>query len=398
VGDRGSGLAEGSAVPLGSVVTAAATTYVHKGQSAARIAAGLIDSFRSARSPSAGLVFLGGSLGDRVQDIAEALAQAGLGFPLLVASGSGVITERGELEAEPAATALAFRGGSPEAIVTTAANHDDAASALANRLTALSRGSLSTALVFVQAKGFSVDAIEPLLSAKTANLVGAGTPDAAPIAAIDREGRLGLGILGALLMRGLTPARIRSSPACRLLMPLRPITAARGPLLSEIAGTPALEVLQGAAAGLEGQPLILTVLAPEPKPDEGGRSELIVRGIQGVDPARQAIVLSGELKTGWRVAFAVRDAAAARADLELCTRDLARESAGAAPLFGVYVSCSGRGSALYDSPDVDLRVLRGRFPEVPLIGLHSAFEIAPFDGRAAVHFYTGVLALFTAPS
>jgi small ligand-binding sensory domain FIST len=379
-------------------VTGAATTFVHKGQSPARVAAGLVDSFRGARSPSAGLVFLGGSLGDRVQEVGEALAQAALGFPILVASGAGVITERGELEAEPAATGLAFRGGKPEAIVTTAGTHDDAASALATRLSALGRGSPATALVFTQSEGFSVDSIEPLLSAKTANIVGAGTPDAAPIAAIDREGRLGLGMLGALLMRGLSPARIRSSPACRLLMPLRPITAARGPLLSEIGGEPALEVLQSAAAGLEGQPLVLTVLAPEPSADEGARSELIVRGIQGVDPARQAIVLSGELKPGWRVAFAVRDAAAARADLELCTRDLARETAGAAPIFGVYVSCSGRGSALYDSPDVDLRVLRGRFPDVPLIGLHSAFEIAPFDGRTAVHFYTGVLALFTAPS
>jgi small ligand-binding sensory domain FIST len=375
-----------------------ATTFVHKGQNPARIAVSLVESFRGARSPSAGLVFLGGSLGDRVQEIGEVLAKAGLGIPLLLAAGSGVITERGELEAEPAATGLAFRGGTPEAIVTTAATHDDAASALATRLTALSRGGLATALVFAQAEGFSVDAIEPLLAAKTANIVGAGTPDTAPIVAIDREGRLGLGILGALLMRGLSPARVRSSPACRLLMPLRPITAARGPLLSEIGGEPALEVLQAAAKGLEGQPLILTVLAPEPKEDEGARSELIVRGIQGVDPARQAIVLSGELKTGWRVAFAVRDAAAARADLELCTRDLARESAGAAPIFGVYVSCSGRGTALYDSPDVDLRVLRSRFPEVPLIGLHSAFEIAPFDGTTAVHFYTGVLALFTAPS
>jgi len=379
-------------------VTGSAVTFVHKGQSAARVAAGLVESFRGFRQASAGLVFLGGSLGDRVQEIAEPLATAALGFPLLVASGAGVISERGELENEPAACALAFRGGKPEAIVTTAANHDDAAAALATRLAALGRGQGSTALVFAQSEGFSVDSIEPLLDARTANLIGAGTQGSAPIAAIDREGRLGLGMLGALLMRGLTPARVRSSPACRLLMPLRPITAARGPLLSEIAGEPALEVLKGAAAGLEGQPLVLTVLAPETTPQDSARSELIVRGIQGVDPARQAIVLSGELKPGWRVAFAVRDGAAARADLELCMRDLGREVAGAAPLFGVYLSCAGRGTPLHDGPDVDLRIVRGRFPDVPLVGMHSAFEIAPFDGRPAVHFYTGVLALFTAPS
>jgi small ligand-binding sensory domain FIST len=250
----------------------------------------------------------------------------------------------------------------------------------------------------VRAEGFSLESLEPLLSARTASLIGAGTPGSAPIAAVDREGRLELGRLGALLMRGLTPARVRSSPACRLLTPLRPITAARGPLLLEIGGERALEVLKGAAEDLVGQPLILTMLAPETTPPDQIRGELIVRGIQGVDPARGAIVLSGELKVGWRVAFAVRDAASARNDLELCARELARETGGAAPAFGLYLSCAGRGSSLYGSPDVDLRVLRGRFPEVPFVGLHSAFEIAPFDGTPSVHFYTGVIALFTRPS
>lgn len=379
-------------------MAAPAVTFLQRGPNAVRVAAGLVDGFRSFPAASAGLVFLGGPLGERVEDVAGVFGEAELGFPVLIASGAGVISERGELEGEAAATALAFRGGTPEAIVTAGPNHDEAASALANRLSALGRSQGSTALVFARAEGFGVDSIEPLLAARTANIVGAGTPGPAPVAAVDREGRVGLGILGALLMRGLTPARVRSSPGCRLLMPLRPITAARGPLLSEIGGERALEVLQSAAAGLEGQPLILCVIAPEHAAGEGARSELVVRGIQGVDPARGAIVLSGELKLGWRVAFAVRDATAARADLELCTRDLAREAAGAAPLFGVYVSCAGRGTELYENPDVDLRILRARFPEIPLIGLHSAFEIAPFEGRAAVHFYTGVLALFTAPS
>jgi len=385
-------------VPIGSDVAAPAVTFLQRGPNAVRVAAGLVDGFRSFVGASAGLIFLGGALGERVEEVAGVCAGAELGFPVLVAAGAGVISERGEVEGEPAATALVFRGGRPEALVTAGSNHDEAASALALRLAALGRGQGATALVFARAEGFGVDSIEPLFAARTANIVGAGTPGAAPVAAVDREGRVGLGILGALLTRGLTPARVRSSPGCRLLMPLRPITSARGPLLSEIGGERALEVLQSVAAGLEGQPLILCVLAPEGSSEESPRSNLLVRGIQGVDPARGAIVLSGDLRPGWRVAFAVRDAAAARADLELCARELARETAGAAPLFGVYVSCAGRGTELYETPDVDLRILRSRFPEIPLVGLHSAFEIAPFEGRAAVHFYTGVLALFTAPS
>jgi len=293
---------------------------------------------------------------------------------------------------------LVFRGGRPEAVVTRAPNHDDAATLLAARLSEGTRGVTSTAFVCMRAEGFGVDSLDPLRAVRSVSLFGAGTPGPAPIAAVTRDGEVELGIQGALLAKGLTPARVRSSPACRLLTPLRPITAARGPLLSEIAGAPALDVLKNAAEDLAGQPLILMVLAPEHTPEDAARSELLVRGIQGVDPARRAIVLSGELEVGWRVAFAVRDATSARADLELCARELAREAGGAAPLFGIYVSCASRGASLYGSPDVDLRVIRGRFPEMPLIGLHSAFEIAPFEGKPSVHFYTGVMALFTRPS
>jgi small ligand-binding sensory domain FIST len=362
------------------------------------VGAGLTEFFRTFGPDGAGLVFLSGSLGARVEAVSEVLAGAGLGMPLLVAAGAGVLSERGEIEGEPAAAALAYRGGSAEAVAADAATHDDAATLLAARLAELGPGKSATALVCVQSEGNSPDSLEALFTARTVSLVGGGTAGSAPIAAVRRSGRLELGKIGALVLRGLSPARVRSSPACRLLMPLRPITGARGPLLTEIGGEPALDVLKGSAADLAGQPLVLTVLAPETTAQDSSRSELLVRGIQGVDPARRAILLSGELEVGWRVAFAVRDAASARTDLELCARELARDAAGAEPLFGVYMSCAGRGASLYGGPDVDLRVLRGRFPEVPLIGMHSAFEIAPFEGKPAVHFYTGVIALFTRPS
>ena len=373
-------------------------SVVLRGESPTRVAATLADSFRSAGPSGAGLVFLGGTLGERVEDVARALAQSQVGIPLLVAAGAGVISERGEIEGEPAAAGLAFRGGRPEVFVTQAANHDDAATLLAARLSEGTRGVTSTAFVCVRGEDFGVDSLDPLRAVRSVSLIGAGTPGSAPIAAVSRDGEVELGMQGALLVKGLTPARVRSSPACRLLTPLRPITAARGPLLSEIAGEPALDVLTHAAEDLAGQPLILMVLAPEHTPEDAARSELLVRGIQGVDPARRAIVLSGELEVGWRAAFAVRDAATARTDLELCARELGREAGGAAPLFGIYVSCASRGASLYGSPDIDLRVIRGRFPEMPLIGLHSAFEIAPFLGKPSVHFYTGVMALFTQPS
>jgi small ligand-binding sensory domain FIST len=75
-----------------------------------------------------------------------------------------------------------------------------------------------------------------------------------------------------------------------------------------------------------------------------------------------------------------------------------RETAGAQPAFGIYVSCAGRGASLYGAQDVDVRVIKHRFPELPLAGMHSSFEIAPHAGAPTLQLYTGVFALFTRPS
>jgi small ligand-binding sensory domain FIST len=146
--------------------------------------------------------------------------------------------------------------------------------------------------------------------------------------------------------------------------------------------------------------LLFAVLADEPAsgPTEGGRAALVVRGIQGVDPDRRALVISEEIREGMRVTFGVRDARAARDDMEAITRELERDIAGAAPRFGLYVNCAGRGSSLYGSHDVDSKILKTRFPGLPFAGMASSFEIAPRLGRPTLQLYSGVFALFTSPS
>jgi len=43
-------------------------------------------------------------------------------------------------------------------------------------------------------------------------------------------------------------------------------------------------------------------------------------------------------------------------------------------------------------------MLKARFGEIPWVGLFSSFEIAPHGDEPALQLYTGVVALFTAPS
>ncbi len=168
-------------------------------------------------------------------------------------------------------------------------------------------------------------------------------------------------------------------------------------MVLEIDGEPALEVLSATAKNLPDQPLVLAALADAPREGEE-RPPLLVRGIQGVDPARQGVIIAEEIKDGMRLAFAVRDAAAARVDLEAALQRLSRDAAGALPSFGVFLSCAGRGSSLYGQSDVDVRLVKARFPEIPMAGMHSSFEIAPHNGAAMLQLYTGVLAMFTNPS
>ena len=383
-----------------------ARSFALREENPTRFAAGAVEAFRRAPRTAGGLIFLGGPLADHAERVGAAIGRAGLGFPVLIGTGAGVLSERGEIEGSSAGTGLALGSGEAEALVADGPGPDAASSRLAERLSELSPRGRSTALVFAQSRGFGVDSIEPLADVKGVTLVGGGTPGDSPIVAVGRDGTVSRGPIGALVVRRLAPAHVRVSSACRLLMPLSPITDARGATVLRIGGEPALEVLRGAASGLTGQPLVLAVLSHAPSPSaetyEGDelapRASLLVRGIQGVDPSQGAIVVSEEARIGLRIAFAVRDPTAARADLETASRELERDIAGAQPMFGVYVSCAGRGTALYGSADVDVRIVRARFPDTPFVGLHSAFEIAPCAGRPSVQLYTGVMAVFCAPS
>ena len=133
--------------------------------------------------------------------------------------------------------------------------------------------------------------------------------------------------------------------------------------------------------------------------EPGDSPRYVVRPVRGIDPTRRGVMVGPEVKPGMRLAFAVRDAAAARSGLQSAVSTLSRQSLGAVPRFALYLSCAGRGQGLYGAPDVEARILRQRFGDLPIAGMHSAFEIVPWGpGEARLALYTGVLALFRSPS
>jgi small ligand-binding sensory domain FIST len=376
---------------------ATATSLLVRGESPARLVSSLRDAAAALGRPAGGLVLVAGGMASKLEATAAALGRAELGFPVLVASGSGVLTERGEVEGESAAAAMLWVGGAADAWVVDA-TESDLCLALSRELSARNpSGRAETALVFVRPNGVQPHSIEALHGLKAARVLGAGTLADSDVYALASSGAVTRGAGGALTIRGMPRPILASSPACKLLMPLREISEVRGPMVLSIEGEPALEVLSTVAHALVDQPLVFVALATERGVDSM-RPPLLLRAVQGVDPSRHGLIVSEEVRVGMRMAFAVRDASAARADFEMRIRELAREAAGAAPRFGVCLNCAGRGVSLYKNPDTDLRMLKARFGEIPWVGLFSSFEIAPHGEEPALQLYTGVVALFTAPS
>lgn len=380
---------------------ASATSLAIKAQSPDRIARGIEDALGKLKSPSAALVFVSGTVVGQLGAISEEAAKIARGTPLLVVGGAGVLTERGEIEDQAAAAVLAWSGGKAETVTVQGSQPDEISEALARSISDRAGRSMPTGLLFVRPDGFGPHMFEPLQEARgLRNMFGAGTLSGIDSYAVDTQGEVTSGPAVAMLLRGAPAPVIRTSPACRLLMPLRRITETRGSMLISIEDEPALDVLTTVGQSVSDEPLIFAVLAPEACYDgEGaGRPDLLVRAVQGVDPVRRSLLVSDEIGVGMRIAFAIRDANAARCDLESVTRELARDIAGAAPRFGVYINCASRGSSLYGAYDVDTRIVRARFGDIPLAGMQSSFEIAPHIGKPTLQLYTGVLALFTALS
>jgi small ligand-binding sensory domain FIST len=221
----------------------------------------------------------------------------------------------------------------------------------------------------------------------------------------------------------------RVTQGCQPLSRLRKVTAAEKNLVLALNGRPALDVLledlevsledpQRALAKIR-TTLVGLVRSSDADGGHGvGRagnfgSDVIVRHIIGLDPARRGIAVADQVATDMQLAFCQRSVQAARADLvrvcaeireELEPLELTMETASALAASGldaaphparriagaIYVSCSGRGGPHFGGPSAELQVVRRALGDVPLIGFFAGGEIA----RDHVYAYTGVLTVF----
>ena len=179
------------------------------------------------------------------------------------------------------------------------------------------------------------------------------------------------------------------------------VTAARGNVIAELAGKPAVERLGEVIAelppperDLAQDGVLLGIVIDENRP-EHRRGDFLVRPIAAAGRASGAIALGEQVRVGQTVRLHVRDAASADADLREALRDqayaLGSDGAAGALLF----TCNGRGSNLFDVPDHDAAALEDALG-TPAAGFFCAGEIGPVGGRNFLHGYTATIAVIPA--
>ena len=200
------------------------------------------------------------------------------------------------------------------------------------------------------------------------------------------------------------------------------ITEARGPVVLELEGEPALpRLLQmldveaspsaggGWQAALSQLRKTQAAIAPLGRGLERGAltDEAQVLHIVGLDPVRQGVALSSPVEAEHTVIFCQRQSSAARHELmqmgaalkDALQPDFAdagpetmAEAAQPQHIRGaIYVSSKGRGSELFGGADAELKLLRHALGPVPLIGLVAEAQLMD----AHVPQLAGVLTVFT---
>lgn len=215
----------------------------------------------------------------------------------------------------------------------------------------------------------------------------------------------------------------RVTQGCQPVGATRTVTACDGPLVTELDGASALDLLLAdLSASLErprealDKVRMTLVGLSSAGADALGRAgnfgaDVTVRHIVGLDPARRGVAVASPVEPGMRLAFCQRDARAAKHDLmRICAEireelepqeelvpaggdgSLAEAPPQARRIAGaVYVSCAGRGGPHFGAPSAELQIVRHALGDVPLVGFFAGGEIA----RHHVYGYTGVLTVFT---
>ena len=347
------------------------------------------------------LVFVTGDARARAHEALHAVRRV-TGAPVVLGcSGTGILTERREVEGELAVAVLVVRG---ERLVATPFSFErqgerrELGTELGRRIgSTVAEG--GCVLVLPDATGCDPPALlaqlhESLGFVPVLGAVAAGAPMFELYDSDATEGAL----VGVALS-GLAPV-IGVTQGCTPIGDPYVITHADSNVIHRIGSRPALEVLgeainahPGAAARVQ-RAGVFAGLAMDPAKSPLERGDFLVRNLVGADQSSGALALGDRVRVGQTLQFQIRDAQASREDLRTMLDELAGRLGGRRPAFGCYFDCAGRGRGLFGVPDHDVTLIREHLGEFPLVGFFGNGEFAPIGRRNFFHNYTGALVIF----
>ncbi len=224
---------------------------------------------------------------------------------------------------------------------------------------------------------------------------GGALPGANAIFCGDRTHHVG--VVG-VAMSGNVAVDTVVAQGCRPIGQPMLITRCHGNLVQELNGEAPVHVLRQLYASLAPRDRrlfrnsLFAGIEMSEEREEYQQGDFLIRNITGMDPEDGAVSI-GALATQWQVLqFHLRDA---RTSTEDVTEMLRRYVKSSPPVSGALLfSCVGRGLNLYGRPDHDTDIFHEFLPKVPLGGFFCNGELGPVDGRAFLHGYTSVFALF----
>ena len=320
-------------------------------------------------------------------------------------SAASVLTSAGEFEGEPAVAVLVLRSDDVTAtpFLMSESKTLDIGTAMREFISAEVREN-ALLVVFPDVRCISPESLITQIGKDGDELpiVGAA-PSSGDSAEQDAyewyDNNIVKGSVAGVLLTGRLHTEIGVAQGCEPIGPPLKITRAKENVIYEMDGEPAMDVLQKSLASLTEQEIVKSGrvlfigIAMDHDKESPRRGDFLIRSLVGFEKQTAAIALSEQVHEGQVVQLHLRNRVAADEEIREIVADLYERTREHTPVFGMYFNCLGRGKEMYGNKNHDIRIIQGKFPDMPIIGFFGNAEFAPIGRRNFAHAYTGALVL-----
>jgi len=208
----------------------------------------------------------------------------------------------------------------------------------------------------------------------------------------------------ASLLSGECSVNVTIMHGCKPMSDYHTITRIKGPVLYEINGKPALDVINNLLGNKNWQkrlPLLLVTLGVNygEKYSPYSEKNYVNRLIVGIIPEKKAIVLfEADFKKGTEFQFMRRSAELMEESAEKGSKEALKylKKNSQEPFFALYIDCAGRTAGFSGAEREEASIIQKNIGKsVPLLGFYSGVEIAPLMGKSRGLDWTAVLLLLS---